>query len=325
MTHRGRPASVAGDSPFLPDALAANRSGTLTDAQRRSCQAQARRVRWFGAGIGALVIVLGLLFAVTRHSSAVMPLRPVVLGGCLLIGAILLWRALIGGDRFTADVRRGEVASVDGALHKRAVRRTAMQGSSPRPEYYFDVAGLTLEVMWESAFEAAPQARYVRVFYLPRSRKAVNLERLPDPPAGEAATIAAMLESAKGTLSALTSRNGVDAAEAMAAQLAMQQRYNEQLDKGPSAPRPDQLDPRPLATAIIGSWASALLAVTFRADGTVTVSGSKGRARDGRWSVGEDGRLQTDVLGQSVPISAWVAGDQLTIALKGLPVTLRRL
>ena len=324
MTRGGRTDRVAGDSPFLPEALEANRGGTLTEAQRRSCQAQSRRVRWFGAGIGGLVIVLGLLFAVTRHSSSVMPLRPVVLIGCLLIGAIVLWRALTGGDRFTADIRRGEVGSVDGALHKRAVRPTASQGASPKPRYYFDVAGQTLEVMWESAYESAPQARYVRVFYLPRSRKAVNLERLPDPPAGEAA-IATMLESAKGTVSALTSRDAVRAAETMAAQLAMQERYQEQLDKGPPAPPPGQLDPRPLAGAIVGSWASALLTVTFRADGTVTASGSKGRSRDGRWSVGEDGRLQTDVLGQPAPASAWVAGDQLTITLKGLPVTLHRL
>jgi hypothetical protein len=113
-----------------------------------------------------------------------MPLRPVVLTVCLLTGAILLWRALIGGDRFTTDVRRGEVASVDGALRKRAVHLSAAQGASPRPEYYFDVAGLTSQVMWESAFEAAPRAGYVRVFYLPRSHKAVNLERLPDPRPG---------------------------------------------------------------------------------------------------------------------------------------------
>jgi hypothetical protein len=161
--------------------------------------------------------VLGLLFAVTRHSSSVMPLRPVVLAGCLLIGAILLWRALAGGDRFTTDIRRAQVGSVDGALHKRAVRGPAIQGASPRPRYYFDVAGQTLEVMWESAFAAARQARYVRVFYLPRSRKAVNLERLPDPPAGEA-TIATLLESAKGTVSVLGSRNTIKTAEAMAAQ-----------------------------------------------------------------------------------------------------------
>src|SRR6516162_6792753 len=89
MTRGGRTDRVAGDSPFLPEALEANRGGTLTEAQRRSCQAQSRRVRWFGAGIGGLVIVLGLLFAVTRHSSSVMPLRPVVLIGCLLIGAIV--------------------------------------------------------------------------------------------------------------------------------------------------------------------------------------------------------------------------------------------
>jgi hypothetical protein len=325
MTRRGRPASGAGDSPFLPEALGANRSGTLTGAQRRSCWAQSRRVRWAGAGIGGLVIVVGLLFAVTRHSSSVMPFRPVVLAGCLLIGAVVLWRALTGGDRFTIDVRRGEVSSVEGALHKRAVRGSAVQGASPRPRYYFDVAGQALEVMWESAYEAAPQARYVRVFYLPRSRKAVNLERLPDPPAGEAAAIATMLESAKDSLSALTSPDQVKAAEAMAAQLAMHERYKQQPDTGPPAPPPDQLDPRPLASAIVGSWASALLRVTFRADGTMTASGTRGRSRDGRWAVGEDGRLQADVLGQPGPTSAWVAGDQLTIALKGLPFTLRRL
>jgi hypothetical protein len=324
MKPRGQPARVTRDSPFLPEALEANRSGTLTEAQRHICLAHARRLRGYTTGIGAFVIVLGLLFAATRHSSAVMPFRPVVLAGCLLIGAILLWRALTGGDRFTTDVRRGEVASVDGALYKRKAFRPSVQGATPRPEYYFDVAGLSLNVMWESAFRAAPVAGYVRVFYLPRSRKAVNLERLPDPPVGEV-TIATMRESYKGALSGLTSRDKVKAAEAAAGLLAMQERYNEQLHTGPAVPPPDQLDPRPLASAIVGSWASALLTMTFRADGTMTVRTPKGRSSDGRWSVGEDGRLQTDVLGQPAPISAWVAGDQLTVALKGLPVTLRRL
>jgi hypothetical protein len=203
------------------------------------------------------VIVLGLLFAVTRHSSSVMPFRPVVLAGCLLIGVIVLWRALTGGDRFTADVRRGEVGSVDGALHKRAGRSSAVQGASPRPLYYFDAAGQTFEVMWESAYEAAPQAGYVRVFYLPRSRKAVNLERLSARPAGEA-TITAILESAKDSLSALASGDTVKAAEAMAGLLAMQEQYKQQRATGRSAPPPDQQDPRPLAGAIVGSWASAL-------------------------------------------------------------------
>ena len=56
----------------------------------------------------------------------------------------------------------------------------------------------------------------------------------------------------------------------------MQQRYNEQLEKGPQAPSADQLDPRPLATVIVGSWASPLLTMTFRTDG----NGPKGDSLD---------------------------------------------
>jgi len=322
MRRGNGPCAVAGDSPFLPEALEANARGTLTEAQRNSCLARSRNLRWAEAGLGGLVIVLGLLFAATRHSSSVMPLRLAVLAGCLLIGAVLLWRALTGGDRLTADVRRGTVSSVDGAIYKRAVRLSSIQGASPKPPYYFDVAGQNFEVMWQSAFEAAPPAGYVRVFYLPRSRKAVNLERLPDPPVSQV-TVETMQESAKDVLSALKSRNMARAAEA-AAQLERQARYGQQFGSGPVTPPQDQPQARPLTEVIVGTWVGALMTVTFNADGSMTAGDSRARSHDGHWSVEADGRLRADALGQSTPTSAWVAGDELTIVMKGIPFTLHR-
>ena len=47
--------------------------------------------------------------------------------------------------------------------------------------YYLNIAGRQLRT-YLSAYDAAPDAGYVRAYYLPRTRKLVNLERLPNPP-----------------------------------------------------------------------------------------------------------------------------------------------
>ena len=47
--------------------------------------------------------------------------------------------------------------------------------------YYLNIAGRQLRT-YLSAYDAAPDAGYVRAYYLPRTRRLVNLERLPNPP-----------------------------------------------------------------------------------------------------------------------------------------------
>src|SRR5437588_164071 len=77
-------------------------------------------------------------------------------------------------DALSADVREGRVESVEGAIRKRVVRGRASNS------FYLEIDRRRLQVS-RSSYAAAPDAGIVRAYYLPRSRRVVNLERLPDP------------------------------------------------------------------------------------------------------------------------------------------------
>ena len=80
-------------------------------------------------------------------------------------------------DPLAADVREGRVEIVQGAVGKSRMRSTSRTGFTR----YYLIVGCQLQAYW-SAYDAAPDAGYVRAFYLPRTRRLVNLERLPNPP-----------------------------------------------------------------------------------------------------------------------------------------------
>ena len=90
-------------------------------------------------------------------------------------------------DPLAADVREGRFETVQGAIGKRRTQIKGPAGGCTR--YYLNIAGRQLQA-YRSAYEVAPDAGYVRAYYLPRTRRLVNLERLPNPPlpsdAGEA-------------------------------------------------------------------------------------------------------------------------------------------
>jgi hypothetical protein len=89
-------------------------------------------------------------------------------------------------------------------------------------------------------------------------------------------------------------------------------------------PAPDQRDQRPLAQAIVGTWAAGPFRVTFEPDGTVHAL-LGGREQRGHWSVDGSGRLHADALGHRDEAGdAWVAGDALTISADGQGITLHR-
>jgi hypothetical protein len=58
-------------------------------------------------------------------------------------------------------------------------------------------------------------------------------------------------------------------------------------------------------------------------DGTL-VAGLPGHQRQGRWSIGSDGRLHSDSTGPDRGSDAWVAGDVLTISENGEGMSYRR-
>jgi hypothetical protein len=91
----------------------------------------------------------------------------------------------------------------------------------------------------------------------------------------------------------------------------------------PATPAPHSRDPRPLADAITGSWTSGLMNLTFSPDGNVAVT-ILGTVRNGRWSVDGAGRLRADITGGPETADAWVAGNQLTVAVEGTELTFTR-
>lgn len=336
--------SIRHDCPFSPRALETNRCGRLTDEQRRMSRAVSRRSRWWELGGAALAVFLGIAFALPgRTTGYIQPgsstppaaLKPVLAVGLVVLGAGLLWRALTGTDALTRDLRGGEVRWTEGAILKSRWQTPDLNsgGGSGNYVHRLTVGGDVFTVPWESAWRGAPDVGHVRLFYLPRSRTPVNVERLPDPPLPEV-TRESLIHAGKDLGVAMVSpalfkRNRIRKAEAAAQLSAMAVRLREQLAQAATPPPPDQRDGRPLAEALVGTWSDGLLTLAIRSDGTMTVGGRRGRRRSGRWSIDSDGRLHAIVMengeaSDAWVTEAWVAGDELTIVRSGVGWKLRR-
>ncbi len=307
-------------SPFRADAVDANQAGHLTDAQRQDLGRAAgawRHNELVGAGLSAVV---GLVLITATGPARDAVLRPIAGIGLFALAAFFLVRSLPGRDALTQDVRSGVVQSVDGALEKRSA---SSGGRSNTTFYYLTVGSHRFEVSW-AIYQAAPEAGVVRVFYLPRSHRVVNLEQLADrplPPGALDSPMQAMASMAAG----LRSHDSTQRAEAMATMAAMEHAVQAEGARNAVPPPPGQRDPRPLAEAILGSWRTGPMTVTFEADGSATATGL-GSAQHGPWSVDRDGRLHFDVAGggHEQVAEAWVAGDTLTIAEGGEGRAFRR-
>ncbi|MGH2718646.1 MAG: hypothetical protein ACRDJU_08720 [Actinomycetota bacterium] len=272
-----------------------------------------------------------------------------------LIAVGMLVRAATGFDNITKDVRAGKVASVEGAITKRRVNPSNLSsggGTSAEPStlYYLDVQGQRLET-GRNAFEAAPEAGIVRVYYLPRSKRVVNLEVLPDRPIPEGKS---PIDSLKDYGRGMLSGGEVARADARAEMAAFGHQMEAETHRPDTPPAPGQGDPRPLAQAIVGTWVSQLATVTFVPDGTLTISGMMGLpiSQTGRWGIDAEGHLTADGLqlmgpgGVAVPTGkhedkhhrheepastdpppgaeAWVKGDQLTIHFEEYTLVFQR-
>ena len=225
----------------------------------------------------------------------------------------------IGVDALTLDLRAKRVESVEGAIAK---RQDFSQGRSSGQAYYYylDVAGRSFRV-GQTGYEAAPDAGFVKLYYLPRSHHVVNLERLPDRPLPAGTTPRDVIREV-GT--ALRSHDQVARAEAFADMAALGNAFKAQTTQ-PAAPPPANLrDPRPLQQAILGTWQNTVMTVTFSRDGTVTATLPIGPERHGQWSVDAAGRLLADVTGHEQAVDAWVVGDKLTISAQGEGLTFTR-
>ncbi len=313
--------SISGDGPFSQSALATNASGRLTDEQRRAWRSQSRGYRKAELSFAVLAIVIGALVAFAPGPAKYATVKPIIGIVCFVIAALLVVRAFTGGDRLTGDVRAGRVDSVEGAITKFSRTSDSGRGSSST-SFFIDVNHLRMEA-WRSQYDAAPEAGYVRVYYLPKAHRVVNLERLPDPPVGEI-TPATAQTMEKGVAAAFHKHDEVAAAEARAQMAAMATQFKTQMQQAAVQPPSGQLDTRPLAEAIIGSWSSPFMSVTFAADGTATSTAPNGRQTSGRWSVDAQGHLHATIAGHDNVGEAWVSGTTLTISEGGMGLAFQR-
>jgi hypothetical protein len=302
--------SFTEDGPFPPSALAENAAGRLTDQQRARWRQMSRGMRKAELSFALIFLIIGALVAFAPGPAKDATIKPLIGLGCLVIAAVLVVRALTGGDKITADVRAGRVQSIDGAIAKHVVH--SQSGESSSESHFLDVGGQRFET-GPLGYEAAPDAGYVRLFFLPRSHRVVNLQFIPGPAVPDLTTMS-VPEVAHTVLGAMHGGE-VARAEARAQMAAMATQFQAQVHADATPPAADQLDARPLAQAIIGTWKNPMMTVSFAADGTGTQTAMNGRATSGRWSVDAQGQLHATLMGQDQTASAWIAGDTLTISI----------
>lgn len=304
---------------FSADALETNRAGRLTDLQRRQFGSIDRSWRKSMLGVAAGLAIIGLLVLTSSGPAPNAWLRPFAGAAFLVIAVGIVLYALPNQDRLARDLRAGVVVTLEGAMEKHT--SSSYSGTSSVTYHYLDVADKHLEVS-AAEYAAAPEAAFVRVFYLPRSRKVVNLERLADPPL-PAGALDSPMDALKLVEQGLRS-HGAAHHEAMAEMMALGNAVKAERVAAAVPPPVEQRDPRPLSEAIVGSWRAGPMAVSFAADGTMQLTLPDGRTRPGRWSVDANGRLHADAFGHDEAGDAWVAGGRLTVAVAGAGMSFAR-
>jgi hypothetical protein len=295
------------------DVLEANRQGRLTDSQRKGWTGVERSWRSdFGfAAVFCAVLGVGLLsgFLSARGDST----RVIGGVGFVIAAGVFAYLALFRGRPLAQDLRAGRVEVVEGAIGR---DRLAGTGSTPS-RHWLEVGGQRYEC-GVAEYETAEQPGIARVYYLPRSRRVVNFERLPDRPLPPGA-----LDDRAALDAAVRGARSHDAAtrdEARATMAAIQH-----ATFGPAAAQTDgAADGRPLAESIAGSWRSPLGEVVFAADGGARAQLANGVSLTGRWSAGPDGTLHLEGMGGQLVTDARVTGDTLSLTIDSTSVVFHR-
>ena len=296
---------------FHADALEANRRRELNDAQRRNIRAWANSNRRGALSLAGVFLAIAVLVGVFAPATAPPVTRAVITAVSLLLALGIGLRAIVGLDALTRDVRAGRVESVEGAIGKRGSLVLRHNSSQTK---ILQVGNQRFKV-GPSTYKDAPDAGFVRVYYLPRSRKVVNLERLERAVAPELTT----KDGVMNALGEFAHAHGVQERDVIRARVtdAMDQ-VSVGFTNSPVSAATKPLDLGSLAVHIVGTWSNAMMmaTVTFRQDGTVSAR-MGGMQREGRWSVDADGRLSSDITGENEVADASISGDQLTIAMGG--------
>jgi len=301
--------------PFPAEALAENRSGHLTSDQTQRFQRMASGRRQSTRGLAVPFGAIGALLLIVSGPAATAATRQRAGWGFVAAAAVIL--AAPAFDPLAADVRQGRVETVQGAIGKRRVQSTARTGST---RYYLTIEGRQLRT-YLSAYDAAPDAGYVRAYYLPRTRRLVNLERLPNPPLPAGPDEARAMFGRIARAFVRGDRVAVARARANAAGLidAAQESFGK-----PSESPSERVAGGLVREALVGRWTHPLATVTFAENGTATVTTMLGATQTGHWSVDRHGRLLTDVTGAMEPTDAALDGGRLTIQVEGRRLTFTR-
>jgi hypothetical protein len=292
--------------------LEANQAGELSDQQRHNLGALSRYRRRNAVTIALFCLAVSaiLLFAPNPRASLVE--RELVAAGAGLLAAFLIVRAATGNDALTRDLHESRVESVEGAIGKR--RRSAGHKSL----YYLDVGDRSFTV-GPSTYHGAPDAGWVRVYYLPLSKMIVNIEQRPNASPPPQMTRDGIMHALGVTLSG----NRREANEARAGIASVSDALKSSFEGSAQPPSADTRDPRPLGQAILGTWTNPLIRVTFSEGGVATVH-MFGGDKNGRWSVDADGKLRAGIMGHEQSVDAWIAGNTLTVVADGRAVTFSR-
>ena len=307
---------MPGPTELVPaEALEENRSGHLTGDQAQRFERMVTGRRKSTQGLALPVGAIGALLLILTGPAATAVKRQLAGWGFVAAAALIL--AAPAFDPLAADVHEGRVETVQGAIGKRRVQSTARSGFT---RYYLNIGGCQLQT-YLSAYDAAPDAGYVRAYYLPRTRRLVSLERLPNPPLPSGPDEA---RDMFGRIArALVSRDPVAFAEAKASAAGLVDAVRESIVDASEAPS-GRVAGGLGRGALVGRWTHPLLNVVLAEDGTATITTIAGASRAGHWSVDAQGRLLTDVTGTMEPTDAVLDGDHLTIQLEGRRLTFTR-
>ena len=298
---------------FPVAAFPENRSGRLTSEQAHRFERMVSGRRQSTRGLAVPFGAIGALLLIMSGPAATAVNRHLTGWGFVAAAAVILVAPAF--DPLAADVREGRVEAVEGAVGKR-VR------SMPRAKsrYYLTIGRHQLRT-YLSAYDAAPDAGYVRAYYLPRTRKLVNLERLPNPP------VPAGPDEARGMFGrmarAFATGDPVAFAEARANAAGLLDAAQE-LIREPSNAASGRVAGGLVREALIGRWTHPVVTVRLAEDGTATITTMAGSTEAGHWSVDGHGRLLTDVTGTMEPTDAVLDGGRLTIQLEGRRLTFTR-
>ena len=296
--------------PFPAIALDTNRSGRLTPEQAVFYRAEAatdRKNLLFGGvavmGFGAVIIFGAVTGRIPGNR-----LEPLALGTAIFAaGVFVTWFGAIRGSRAkAAAAAAGRVTSLQGPFRRdRRDRRDSDSGHvSPGNEYeYYLLVGDRSFTVSRDQWEAAPEDGVVRVYLLGDSNRIVNLEKIADaPPPQVPGFVRTALERAAAS---------DDPAKAAHARALLDQADAMTRPADAASPPPSSAPAGPLEQAILGSWRSDLMDVTyeFRADGSAVATLPRAGSHEGRWSVvgPETIHLDDDTLHASI------AGDTLSL------------